>query len=126
MIAGTSSGSWNSMFWLAGYVGRPVDGAKSVLQQWWEQVDVKNVIRPSVYVPLRQNYLLSADPWQESFQELFKQNAKAHEMLSFHINHPAPDFDHNRSAEAWHLYFSRAYVATGRLAFASNRNDLSN
>src|SRR2546421_5960394 len=71
MIAGTSIGSWNSMFWLAGMLERGEGNAPSILEQWWHQVDVKSVIRPAVYIPLRQNYLLSADPWVETFRRLY-------------------------------------------------------
>ncbi len=126
MIAGTSIGSWNSLFWLAGMVKRPDEKTPSVLEQWWHQVDVKSVIRPEFYVPMRQNYLLSAQPWEETFARLFKDNAKANEVLSCHINHTAPGGDHNACMDAMHFYLTRSNVALGKLEFTTNRDDLSN
>ena len=125
MIAGTSIGSWNSLFWLAGMVGRPDAKTPSVLEQWWHQVDVKSVIRPALYVPLRQNYLLSAQPWEETFTRFFKDNAKASELLMHHINHPSVGADHSDCNQAIHFYLTRANVALGKLEFTTNRNDLS-
>jgi predicted acylesterase/phospholipase RssA len=125
MIAGTSIGSWNSLFWLAGMVKRPDEKVPSVLEQWWHQVDVKSVIRPALYVPLRQNYLLSAQPWEETFNRFFKDNAKASELLMHHINHQPAAGDHGDCDNAIHFYLTRANVALGKLEFTTNRNDLS-
>ena len=125
MIAGTSIGSWNSLFWLAGMVKRPDANTPSVLEQWWHQVDVKSVIRPALYVPLRQNYLLSAQPWEETFTRFYKENAKANELLMHHINHEHPDGDHSECNNAIHFYLTRANVALGKLEFTTNRDDLS-
>jgi predicted acylesterase/phospholipase RssA len=126
MVAGTSIGSWNSLFWLAGMVKRGDDNTSSILEQWWHKVDVKSVIRPAVYIPLRQNYLLSADPWQETFARLFKENAGARDLLLHHINHKPPTGDHNDCQDAIHFYLTRSNVATGKLEFTTNRDDLSN
>jgi predicted acylesterase/phospholipase RssA len=125
MIAGTSIGSWNTLFWLAGMVKKPDENTPSVLEQWWNQVDVKSVIRPALYIPLRQNYLLSPQPWQETFARLFKENPKANELLLHHINHQPPGSDHGDCSDAMHFYFTRSNVALGKLEFTTNRNDLS-
>lgn len=126
MIAGTSIGSWNSLFWLAGMVGRPDEKTPSILEQWWHQVNVKSVIRPALYVPLRQNYLLSPQPWEETFTKLFKENAKAKELLMHHIQHVPAGRDHSDCTDAIHFYLTRSNVALGKLEFTTNRNDLSN
>jgi len=126
MIAGTSIGSWNTLFWLAGMVKKPDENTPSVLEQWWNQVDVESVIRPALYVPLRQNYLLSPQPWQEIFSRLFQENAKANELLLHHINHQPAGGDHGDCNDAMHFYFTRSNVALGKLEFTTNRNDLSN
>ena len=125
MIAGTSIGSWNTLFWLAGMVKRPDEDTPSVMEQWWTQVNVKSVIRPAVYIPLRQNYLLSPQPWEETFTRLYKANPKANELLLHHINHQAPGGDHNECNDAMHFYLTRSNVALGKLEFTTNRNDLS-
>lgn len=125
MIAGTSIGSWNTLFWLGGMVKKPDENTPSVLEQWWSQVDVKSVIRPAMYLPLRQNYLLSPEPWKEIFSRLFKENAKVNELLLHHINHQPPGGDHGDCNDAMHFYFTRSNVALGKLEFTTNRNDLS-
>ncbi len=125
MIAGTSIGSWNTLFWLAGMVKKPAAETPSVLEQWWNQVDVQSVIRPAWYWPFRQNYLLSPQPWEETFTRLFKENAKAKELLLHHINHPPPGSDHSDCNDAMHFYLTRSNVALGKLEFTTNRNDLS-
>src|SRR5207253_10958586 len=110
---------------LAGMVKRPDKETPSVLEQWWHQVDVKSVIRPALYVPLRQNYLLSAQPWEETFTRLFKDNAKANDLLTHHIKHEPFAGDHNHCDDAIHFYLTRSNVALGKLEFTTNRNDLS-
>jgi len=126
MIAGTSIGSWNSLFWLAGLVKRPDENTRSVMEQWWNDVDVKSVIRFALYVPLRQNYLLSPEPWQETFDRIYKDDPKISERLMHHITHAAPASDHNECTDAMHFYLTRANVGRGKLAFTTNRDDLSN
>jgi predicted acylesterase/phospholipase RssA len=126
MIAGTSIGAWNSLFWLGGLVRRPDANTRSVLEQWWHEVDVKSVIRFELYMPLRQNYLLSPQPWEETFSKIFKDNPGIRDRLLHHIQHVAPDGDHNECRDAMHFYLTRANIALGKLAFTTNRDDLSN
>jgi Patatin-like phospholipase len=80
MIAGTSIGSWNALFWLAGMIKGP-EGADSVHEQWWHHVDAKSIVRPAFYWPAQQNYFLSNEPWQETFSRFFLQNREAKERL---------------------------------------------
>lgn len=124
MIAGTSIGSWNSLFWLAGLVKRPNGDQKGVLEQWWSEVDVKSVIRFEKYIPLRQNYLLSPQPWEETFTRIFKNDPKISNRLMHHITHEAPGGNHHECKDAMHFYFTRANVALGQLEFTTNRSDL--
>lgn len=126
MIAGTSIGSWNSLFWLGGLVKRPDENTRSVMEQWWNDVDVKSVIRFALYIPMRQNYLLSAEPWEETFNRIYKNDPKISERLMHHIKHAAPGDDHNNCETAMHFYLTRANVALGKLEFTTNRDDLSN
>jgi NTE family protein len=125
MIAGTSIGSWNSLFWLGGLVKRPDENTRSVMEQWWSDVDVKSVIRFALYVPMRQNYLLSAEPWEETFNRIYKTDPKISERLMHHLKHAAPGDDHNNCEDAMHFYLTRANVALGKLEFTTNRDDLS-
>ncbi len=126
MIAGTSIGSWNSLFWLGGLVKRPDENTQSVMEQWWHDVDVKSVIRFALYVPMRQNYLLSAEPWEETFNRIYQDDPKISERLMHHIKHATPAGDHNDCRDAMHFYLTRANVALGKLEYTTNRDDLSN
>lgn len=126
MIAGTSIGSWNSLFWLGGLVKRPDENTRSVMEQWWNDVDVKSVIRFALYIPMRQNYLLSAEPWEETFNRIYKNDPKISERLMHHLKHAAAGADHNNCEDAMHFYLTRANVALGKLEFTTNRDDLSN
>lgn len=114
MIAATSIGSWNAMFWLAGLIKDPPDG-KGVLRQWWEQMDVKGVIRPAAFFPFRQNYLLSSDPWQEVFDRIFSSNEAVRERLEHHLQ--SPD-----ASDSIHFYFTRSNVGRARLEFTTNND----
>ena len=116
MIAGTSIGSWNALFWLADLIKAPHNNP-GLLEQWWSQVDVCSVIQPAFYTPFRQNYLLSNQPWQETFDVFFGPGSPAHTRLLHHIEQPeAPD--------ALHFYFTRSNVARGHLEFTTNHTNL--
>lgn len=125
MIAGTSIGSWNAMFWLTHQIKGP-EGKPGLLEQWWHQVDVQSVIRPDLYLPLRRNYFLSSQPWQETFEEFFVKNEGAREILEGLISHAdqRPDRKHDDCGKI-HFYFTRSNVARGQLEFTTNRDDLS-
>jgi NTE family protein len=117
MIAGTSIGSWNALFWLAGLIKGP-NGGKGLHEQWWNHVNVQSVIRPALYVPLRQNHFLSNQPWEETFDAFFVKNGHARDRLLHHIRHPG-------ASDAMHFYFTRSNVERAHLEFTTNRTDLS-
>jgi len=110
MIAGTSIGSWNALFWLADAI-QP--SCPCSIQQWWTGVDVPSIIQPWPYLPSRQNFFLSTDPWKEIFDSLFGEDTEAGKRLMQHITAP----DEDRSV---HFYFTRSNVAKARLEFTTN------
>jgi predicted acylesterase/phospholipase RssA len=116
MIAGTSIGSWNALFWLAGLV-KSVDGNPSAHEAWWRSMSVKGVIQPTWYTPLWQNYLLSNAPWRKAFDLLFRDSAGVNERLRYHIDHPDAE-------DALHFYLTRSNVKLARLEFTTNRQGL--
>lgn len=118
MIAGTSIGSWNSLFWLTDLIQGP-DGSQGLHEQFWHHVNVKSVIRPELYIPMRQNYFLSNEPWKEMFEAIFVKNKDNHDRLLYHIQNPD-------AVDAMHFYFTRSNVARAHLEFTTNRTDLSN
>src|ERR1043165_2678916 len=126
MVAGTSIGAWNAMFWLTDLVKGP-DGRPGLLEQWWQQVDVQSVIRPYLYVPLRRNFFLSSQPWQETFEAFFVKNEPARQRLEALIAHADEKRRHGKhdGCDKPHFYLTRSNVARAQLEFTTNRGDLS-
>ena len=104
MIAGTSIGSWNSMFWLADMVGAD-PGKISAHEQWWCTTNVERIIEFDKYIPFVSNSALRPRPWREDFDTLFS-NGAIHSVL------PDPS--------SLHFYLTRSNVAQGRLEFSTN------
>lgn len=113
MIAGTSIGSWNALFWLAGLV-KERNGGESPLERWWSRVNVRDVIQPVSYVPTRHNYFLSNEPWKEAFDDLF-QGTPAGARLQHHIENAGRPGTMN-------FYFTRSNIGKASLAYTTNRN----
>src|ERR1700739_4582738 len=114
MIAGTSIGSWNAMFWLAGLVAEPP--AETIdLEQWWSSISLRELLRPSFFFPGLTNYFLSARPWCRSFDTIFKSNAMVSSRLERHITEPDGE-------GAIHFYFTRSNVRRARLEVTTNHN----
>ena len=65
VVAGTSIGSWNAVFWLSGNVG---NGA---LQRWWVGARTSRVVGPGWYIPILRNFLATSDPWRAYFRQSF-------------------------------------------------------
>ncbi|HEX8687485.1 MAG TPA: patatin-like phospholipase family protein [Pyrinomonadaceae bacterium] len=121
MIAGTSIGSWNALFWLADMVkdagvdaeGRRVPGA---LESWWRGVSVSEIIKPVKYLPTRQNFFLSNEPWQETFRHLFGEGTEGGRRLLEHMEHPDQDDNVN-------FYFTCTNIERARLEVTTNDNE---
>ncbi len=106
MIAGTSIGSWNALFWLAGLV-KPLKSmrGKSLQQFWWEHISINSLITPWYFVPFFGNSLVSANPWKRQFDEIFCNHKDIKEKL---INTKI------------RFYFTKTNIASGRLEFTTN------
>lgn len=115
MIAGSSIGAWNALFWLADLIQSP-DGGPGLLEQWWSQISLQGVVRPTLYVPLYRNYFLSSAPWEDIFTRIFgdKDHPAARERLLRHVSDPA---------EGMHFYFTLSNVSEARLDYATNRKE---
>ena len=113
MIAGTSIGSWNALFWLADLV-RPFgknrvisnnNDQKSFHQVWWERVRMNSMFMPRFYFPLITNALVSVDPWKKQFDKIFvAQQAHRDRLIKTPI----------------HFYLTKANIVSGKLDFATN------
>ena len=100
MIAGTSIGSWNSMFWMTGQVKA---GAwdQGPLYEWWTSSRLSTVVNPAFYIPILRNYLAGNQVWRRQFTALFSSKP----------SNPPP-----------YLYLTRTNVESASLDFTTNRN----
>jgi predicted acylesterase/phospholipase RssA len=104
MIAGTSIGSWNSMFWLT----RQVEDGNwdhGPLYEWWTSSRLSTVVNPVIYIPILRNYLAGNHVWRRQFTALFSSKA---------CNAPP------------YLYLTRTNVGSGALEFTTTRKPQGN
>ena len=110
MIAGTSIGSWNAVFWLAGLVKSPGPDGMSAHEQWWRSINLARMVEFDNYFPLKANHFVLSTPWQETFEQVFIQSAPVRDRLATLFSADAPI----------HFYFTRSNVELGHLEFATN------
>ncbi len=106
VIAGTSIGSWNALFWLADLV-KPDNGwqGESVHERWWQSISAKSLTAPSWYVPFLRNAFLSTEPWQQVFTHIFSKK---------------PEVANRIATSGIHFYLTRSNVMSGTLECATN------
>ena len=119
MIAGTSIGSWNSMFWLAGLVKSPGPGEQSAHERWWRSISLAGIMEFAPYLPLKHNYFLNSTPWREGFDRIFRQEPEASAALG-------QLFAGDQNTVPMHFYFTRSNVELGQLEFGTNNANLRN
>ena len=119
MIAGTSIGSWNSMFWLAGLVKPPGPSEQSAHERWWRSISVAGVMEFAPYLPLKRNYFLNSTPWREAFDRIFRQEPEVSAALG-------QLFAADQNTVPMRFYFTRSNVELGQLEFGTNNADLPN
>ncbi len=102
MIAGTSIGAWNAMFWL----GDMVDSRNQPnLESWWKNLNYRNLVEfPWLYIPFLSNSLLRSTPWRDSFEQIFRR--KLDDSFG---DHPPT-----------HFYLTRTDVGRAVLKYATN------
>ncbi|MFQ5708220.1 MAG: patatin-like phospholipase family protein [bacterium] len=121
MIAGTSIGSWNAMFWLAGLVKAPGPNQMSSHEQWWREIRINKIVEFANYIPFAKNYFLYNTPWQETFEDIFVKNSAIKETLNqLFVDSQNPD----DGAAPMHFYFTRSNVEQGHIEFATNNKTL--
>ena len=104
VISGTSIGSWNALFWLAGLIKPQAGDARSAHEKWWRAISAKSLTAPSWYVPFLRNSFLSSLPWERSFDRIFGNEAVASHLASSPV----------------HFYLTRSNVRSGQLECATN------
>lgn len=118
MIAGTSIGSWNAMFWLADLVKPPEEGGRSLHERWWRQISLERIVEFDTYWPLTQNHFLRSTPWEETFREIFVDPPEVRERLARLF--PGSDGEGGSAGPPVHFYLTRSNVELGQLEFATN------
>jgi NTE family protein len=108
VVSGTSIGSWNALFWLAGLIRAAGNGSgRSAHELWWRSISAKSLTAPSWYVPFFRNAFLSSRPWERGFDRIFGNEAVATHLA----NSPV------------HFYLTRSNVRSGELECATNNPD---
>lgn len=104
MIAGTSIGAWNAMFWLGGMIDSE-DRKQPSLESWWKNLNYRSLVEfPWLYIPFWSGSLLRSTPWRDSFQRLFRRKLDE----SFSDSPPT------------HFYLTRTDVNEAALKYATN------
>jgi NTE family protein len=105
VIAGTSIGSWNALFWLADLIKPEGDwDGQGIHERWWRNISVKSLTAPSWYLPALKNSFLSYLPWRQVFDRLFGREDVRKRLLRSDI----------------HFYLTRSNVRSGELECATN------
>lgn len=104
VIAGSSIGAWNAMFWLGEMVGAEAR-EQAPIERWWKSLRLADLGElPWFYLPLVSAGLLSPRPWRENFYATF-----AGQMEEALGDHPPV-----------HLYVTHADGADGAPHYATN------
>lgn len=104
VLASTSIGSWNALFWLADLIEAKDGAAKGTHELWWRSISAKSLAAPSWYFPLCRNAFLSSLPWRQVFDRLFGREQVRDRLLKTPI----------------HFYLTRSEVRSGELWCATN------
>src|SRR5713101_4136141 len=104
MIAATSTGEWNAMFWLTVLMESAKPGSVT-LETWWKESQFSRLIDfPWFWIPFVTNFHYRPGPWREQFTELFRKRID-------------PLF---AGSPATHFYFTRTDVRLGALGYSSH------
>ena len=111
MIAGTSIGAWNAMFWLAGLMDTDNPFGRPSIESWWKSFRFNRMVDfPWLYIPFLSGSLLRPRPWRDSFVDLFGKRLQR----ALDPEHPI------------NFYLTRSDVEAGVLKYATNRADIEN
>ncbi len=115
VVAGSSIGAWNAMFWVGGQVGAEKaisddEEELPLIEAWWKSVHLADLgDLPWLYVPLVSKALLRPRPWRENF---FANFATA-------LNDALGD------QPRIHFYLARTDADSGALRYATNWRDVT-
>ena len=104
MIAGTSIGAWNAMFWLGDMI-EDKDRGRPSLEGWWKNLNYRRLVEfPWLYIPFWSGSLLRSTPWRDSFERIFARRLNG----AFGADAPT------------HFYLTRTDVSEAALKYATN------
>ena len=104
MIAGTSTGAWNAMFWLANLIETGDEDAPDI-QRWWMSMTFGAMADfPWFSIPFWSDAIARPTPWREQFDRLFGNR------LDYLFEPDSPI----------HFYLSRADVERGVVEYSTN------
>jgi predicted acylesterase/phospholipase RssA len=113
MIAGTSIGSWNAMFWLANLI-HPQNRDEIGIEEWWSNVSLSKTVDFGWYFPFFKNSFFRTMPWRQEFQEIFLTPPRVSGRLASLLT----------ADPLLRFYFTRANVGSGQLEYATNWADI--
>lgn len=121
MVAGTSIGAWNALFWMAGLVRPPTTGDRSAHESWWRAIKPERILDFDWYVPLLRNHMARATPWHEAFRRIFVEHEPVRKQL-VHLLAPRPGSHDRPGARTLplHFYLTRSNVKRAVLEFTTN------
>ncbi len=121
MIAGSSIGSWNALFWMAGLVRPPAGERESAHEAWWRAIKPERILDFDWYLPLTGNHFGRATPWRQTFRRLFVEDQPVRAQITGLLA-PRPDRRDRPGtrAQPLHFYFTRSNVRRGLLEFTTN------
>lgn len=121
MIAGTSIGAWNAMFWMAGLVRPPGAGDVSAHEAWWRAVKPERILDFDWYIPFFRNHLARPTPWRQGFRRLFVEDAAIRGQLERLLRvRPASQDPAAARQGPLHFYLTRSNVKHALLEFTTN------
>jgi predicted acylesterase/phospholipase RssA len=109
VIAGTSIGAWNALFWLADLIEPASPGAPSPHENWWRSISLRSLITPSWYIPGFRNCFFQTEPWHRSFENIFLR----------------PDIRKRLMESKTTFYFTCSRVLSGQLDCVTNNQNES-
>ena len=126
MVAGTSIGAWNALFWMAGLVRPPTAGDESAHESWWRAIKPERILDFDWYLPLVRNHLARATPWRRTFQRMFVECEPVRERLARLLVPRRERGERVGGSQApLHFYLTRSNVKRGLLEFTTNSWDVA-
>jgi predicted acylesterase/phospholipase RssA len=121
MVAGTSIGAWNALFWMAGLVGPPTTGNESAQESWWRAIKPERILDFDWYLPLARNHIARATPWRRTFQRMFVESEPVRKRLSRLLVPRRVGGERGGAPNVpLHFYLTRSNVKRGLLEFTTN------